>query len=150
MSTLTAYFSKSGRTKKIAEQIADEIHADTYEITTEKKYPSTYIMTILESRKEFKKDEHPKLSSPKIQDFAKYDKIILGFPVWFFTCPMCIVSFLEQYDFTGKEIYPFCTSGGSSCDKATQKIRELCPGAKVHDGVRFTSTDSTTIHTWLE
>ena len=80
--TLTVYFSKSGRTKAIAETIAREISSPLHEITTAKKYPSTYLMTILESRKEFKRNEKPELTSPKIEDFSSYERIIIGFPVF--------------------------------------------------------------------
>ena len=148
--TLVAFFSKSGHTKAIAETIASEISSPLHEITTAKKYPSTYIMTILESRKEFKHNEKPELTSPKIEDFSSYDRIIIGFPVWFFTCPMAVVSWIEQYDFSGKEIYPFCTSGGSSCAKATAKIRELCPGATVHDGIKANTINGEKIRDWLK
>ncbi|MBQ3399609.1 MAG: NAD(P)H-dependent oxidoreductase [Synergistaceae bacterium] len=148
--TLIVYFSKSGRTKAVAETIAGEISAPLYEIVTEKKYPRTYVMTIIESRKEFKRNEKPALVSPKVEDFASYDRIILGFPIWFWTCPMAVVSWLEQYDFSGKEIYPFCTSGSSSCAKATEKIRELCSGANVHDGIKANTIDSVKIQEWLK
>ena len=94
---LIAYFSKSGRTKKIAELIASEINAPLHEIITEKKYPKTYIMTILEARKEFKNNEKPALTS-EIKNFDAYNKILLGFPIWWFTCPQAIVSFLEKYN----------------------------------------------------
>ena len=148
--TLVAFFSKSGHTKAIAETIASEISSPLHEITTAKKYPSTYIMTILESRKEFKHNEKPELTDAKIEDFSSYDRIIIGFPVWFFTCPMAVVSWIEQYDFSGKEIYPFCTSGGSSCAKATAKIRELCPGATVHDGIKANTINGEKIRDWLK
>ena len=148
--TLIACFSKSGHTKAIAEYISQELHAPLHEIITEKKYPRTYFMTILESRKEFKRNEILTLTSEPVPNFSDYQRIILGFPVWFFTCPMAVVSWLSQYDFTGKEIFPFCTSGGSSCTKATVKIRELCPGAKVHDGIRVTKIDSALISGWLK
>ena len=148
--TLVACFSKSGHTKSFAEFIAHEINAPVHEIITEKKYPSTYVMTILESRKEFKHSEYPALVSEPVPNFADYQRIILVFPVWFFTCPMAVASWLKLYDFTGKEIYPFCTSGGSSCVKATAKIRELCPGANVHDGIRITKIDSALVSDWLK
>ncbi|MBQ3402577.1 MAG: NAD(P)H-dependent oxidoreductase [Synergistaceae bacterium] len=148
--TLIAYFSKSGRTRKIAEQIANEINAPLHEILTEKTYPRTYFMTILESRREFKRNEKPKLASPKIEELDSFRRIILGFPIWFWTCPMAVVSWLEEYDFTGKEIYPFCTSGSSSCDKATAKIRELCPGSTVHDGIKANTIDGARIREWLK
>ena len=149
-SSLVAVFSKSGHTKSIAEFIAHEINAPVHQIITEKKYPSTYIMTILESRKEFKHNELPALTSEPVPNFADYQRIILGFPVWFFTCPMAVASWLKLYDFSGKEIYPFCTSGGSNCVKATAKIRELCPGATVHDGIRITKIDSALVSDWLK
>ena len=63
---------------------------------------------------------------------------------------MAVVSWLGQYDFSGKEIYPFCTSGSSSCDKATAKIRELCPGANVHDGIKANTIDGARIREWLK
>ena len=148
--TLVVYFSKSGKTKKTAEYIAGEINAETHEITTEKVYPKSYIMTLLESRKEFKKDERPVLTDERIANFSDYKNIIIGFPVWFFTCPMAIVSFLEHYDFSGKKIYPFCTSGGSNCDKATAKIREICRGAEVHDGIKANNLDKSRISEWLK
>ena len=149
-SSLVAVFSKSGHTKSIAEFIAHEIHAPIHEIITEKKYPRTYVMTILESRKEFKQNEFPTLTSEPVPNFAEYSRILLGFPVWFFTCPMAVASWLKLYDFTGKDIYPFCTSGGSTCTKATLHIRELCPGANVHDGIRFTKIDSALVSDWLK
>lgn len=149
-SSLVAVFSKSGHTKSFAEFIAHEINVPVHEIITEKKYPSTYVMTILESRKEFKHSEYPALVSEPVPNFADYQRIILGFPVWFFTCPMAVASWLKLYDFTGKEIYPFCTSGGSSCTKATAKIRELCPDANVHDGIRITKIDSALVSDWLK
>ena len=149
-SSLVAVFSKSGRTKAIAEFLSQEINAPLHEIITAKKYPSTYIMTILESRREFKNNDKPALTSEPVADFANYQRVILGFPVWFFTCPMAVVSWLEQYDFTGKDIYPFCTSGGSSCAKATAKIRELCPSATVHDGIKISKIDKALISEWLK
>ncbi|MBR0150830.1 MAG: NAD(P)H-dependent oxidoreductase [Synergistaceae bacterium] len=147
--TLTAYFTLSGHTKSIAQFIASQTNSPLCEIITEKKYPRNYLMAILASRKEFKHDERPAIITPKIEDFSSYERIIIGFPIWFFTCPMAVVSWLEQYDFTGKEIFPFCTSGGSNCVKATAKIRQICPGANVHDGIRFTKPDSEAISRWL-
>ena len=149
-SSLVAVFSKSGHTKSFADFIAKEINAPIHEIITEKKYPSSYLMTILESRKEFKHSEYPELVSEPVPNFADYQRIILGFPVWFFTCPMAVASWLKLYDFSGKEIYPFCTSGGSNCVKATAKIRELCPTANVHDGIRITKIDSALVSDWLK
>ena len=147
--TIVIYFSKSGRTKAIAEQIAKEIHAPLHEIVTQKKYPRNYLMTILESRKEFKHDEKPALIDSPVENFDSYKNIIIGFPIWFWTCPMAVVSFIEKYNFTGKSIYPFFTSGSSGGDKAAAKIRELCPGATVYDAFNANKFDSTKISDWL-
>ena len=146
---LIAYFSKSGRTKKIAEFIASEINAPLHEIITAKKYPKTYIMTILEARKEFKRNDKPTITT-EIENFDSYNKILLGFPIWWFTCPQVIISFLEKYDFSGKKIFPFCTSGGSNCEKATEKIRELCKNSQVFDGIKANSLDKSKISEWLK
>ncbi len=147
--TLIVYFSKSGNTKTIAEEIAKVTNAPLHEILTEKTYPKNYVMTILESRKEFKKDERPVLVDSPIENFDAYSRIIIGFPIWFFTCPMAVVSFLEKYNFAGKNIYPFFTSGSSGGDKAAAKIRELCPGATVYDAFNANKFDSTKISDWL-
>ena len=148
--TLVACFSKSGHTKAIAEYISQELHAPIHEIITEKKYPSNYFMTILESRKEFKRNEVLTLTSEPVPNFTDYQRIILGFPVWFATCPMAVISWLKKYDFTGKEIYPFCTSSITNCTKAAAKIREICSSATVHDGIRITKIDSALISGWLK
>lgn len=148
--TLVIYFSKSGNTKKVAEYIAGEINAQTHQITTEKTYPKSYVMTIAESVKEFRKNERLVLTDERIANFSDYKNILIGFPIWCFTCPMAVVSFLEKYDFSGKKIYPFCTSGGSGCDKATAKIREICKGADVHDGIKANTLDKSRISEWLK
>ena len=140
--TLIVCFSKSGHTKQIAEFISQTINAPVHDIITEKKYPKNYFMTILESRREFKSGERPALTSEPVENFSQYDRIIIGFPIWFFTCPMAIVSWLERYD--------FCTSGGSNCAKATEKIREVCRGANVHEGIKVRSIDEKMISEWLK
>ena len=148
--TLIVYFSKSGHTKTIAEEIAKVTNAPLHEILTEKTYPKNYVMTILESRKEFKKDERPVLVDSPIENFDAYSRIIIGFPIWFFTCPMAVVSFLEKYNFAGKNIYPFFTSGGSGGDKATAKIKDLCAGATVHDAINAKNLNGEKISEWLK
>ena len=149
--TLIVCFSKSGHTKAIAEEIAKVTNAPLHEILTEKTYPKSYVMTILESRKEFKKDERPTLIDSPIENFDSYSRIIIGFPIWFFTCPMAVVSFLEKYNFAGKNIYPFFTSGGSGGDKATAKIKDVCKDATVHNAINAKNlNNSEKISEWLK
>lgn len=92
----------------------------------------------------------PKISN-SIDNFENYDTIILGYPIWWSTMPKLINTFLESYDFTGKTIMPFCTSGGSSIDTSVSAIKSECPNATVIDGFRGTgSTSESQIEEWLK
>ena len=124
---LVAYFSKSGITKAAAEKIARVGDGTLFEIVTEKKYPAGYAATVIVAKKEQLVHELPTII-PRVEDFASYDRIALGFPVWWFTCPQAILSFLSQYDFSGKKVLPFCTHGGSGPRKSAADIRAACAG----------------------
>ncbi len=150
MRTLITYFSKTGRTKKAAEQIAEIINCEElYEIKTEKVYPKNYFMTLIAARREFSNNEQPALISEPIKNFDEYERILIGFPVWFWTCPMAILSFLKTYDFSGKSIYPFCTSGSTGCERAKITIEKNCAG-KVFDGIKANKIDREKILDWLK
>lgn len=149
MKSLVIYFSKSGKTKKQAEQIAKTIGADTFEIETEKVYPDSYLKTIAESHKEFKSDEKPALKTAKI-DLSEYDRILIGFPVWFGTCPMAVISFIEKNDFAGKKIYPFCTSGVAGCEKGSSDIAKYAIGADVRTGLKANKLKASEVLAWVE
>lgn len=148
MKTLVAYFSKSGKTKVLADKIAEAIGADIFEIKTVKEYPQNYFKTINEARKEFAAKEYPELVGSV--DISEYDKILIGFPVWMATCPMAVMSFLKQHDFSGKDIYPFCTSSMTGCKKGTQDIAKACPNATVHYGVRVNNMSIDKIKEWVK
>ena len=137
MKTLVAYFSKSGQTAKVAKDIAVILDADIFEIKTEKEYPRSYIKTLAVSRKEFNTGERPALTGD-VDNFDAYDRVMIGFPVWYGTCPMAVVSFLEKHDWAGKDIYPFCTSTSTSIDKSEKDIAEYA-GTTVHKGLRLKS-----------
>ena len=124
---LIAYFSKSGATRAKAEQIARVAGGDLFEIATEKVYPRSYAGTVIVAKKEQLAGELPALTG-RVEDFAAYDRVALGFPVWWFTCPQAVVSFLSQYDFSGKTVWPFCTHGGSGPRRSAEKIRAHCAG----------------------
>ena len=150
MKTLVAYFSRSGRTRRAAEQIAEEVGGTLYEIRTEKTYPKNYFAAILAARREFSAQERPALAGEPAADFESYERVLLGFPIWFGTCPMAVISFLERYDFSGKSVYPFCTSSMGSCAKAKADIERACKGGKVLDGVKANRIDKDKIVRWLE
>ena len=95
-------------------------------------------------------DSRPKISS-KVEDISQYDRIFIGYPVWWYTFPKIINTFLEEYDFNGKEVVPFCTSGSSGIGSASSDMAKVIPGAKVLEGMRLTSSSTDEeIKAWLE
>lgn len=138
---LVAYFSASGVTAKIAKEIAEVEQAVLFEIKPEMLYTaedlnwrnehsrSSVEMTDLNAR--------PAISG-SVEDFGQYDIIFVGFPIWWYREPSIVDTFLDSYDFTGKKVIPFCTSGGSGIAKATEHIRALLgSGVTVDDGKRL-------------
>ncbi len=151
--TLVAYFSKSGNTRKAAEAVARESGGNLYEIQIERDYPKSYFMTVILGMKEFFRKERSRIKSESVAEFDSYENILLGFPIWYGTCPMAVISFLEKYNFTGKNVYIFFTSGGArDCSKAKSDIAKVCPAAKIHDGIRLNSNEIQVdrIKSWLE
>ena len=134
---LVAYFSASGITARAAEKLAKAAGADLYEIKpaipytrkdldwTDKKSRSTVEMKDKAFRPELADHDAP---------VGNYDTILLGFPVWWYTAPTIINTFLEAYDFTGKKIVLFATSGGSGLGRADQDLAASCPGAQIIKG----------------
>lgn len=146
---LIAYYSKTGNTKKAAQQIARITGGTLHAITPQKTYPENYFATIAVAKWEHLKGEKPLLTD-KVENFADYEKILVGFPVWWFTCPQLIKTFMESYDFSGKKVYPFCTHGGSGPKNSTRDIKEVCRNAEIADCFDATKdlTDNK-IKSWL-
>ena len=144
---LVAYFSKSGITKAAAEKIARVGDGTLFEIVTEKKYPAGYAATVIVAKKEQLVHELPAIVS-RVDDFESYDTIALGFPVWWFTCPRVILTFLSQYDFSGKKVLPFCTHGGSGPRKSADDIRAACAG-DVKDCFDANGATDDAVRRWL-
>lgn len=151
---LVAYFSVGGTTKGVAEKLADVTGADIFEIKPKKMYTDDDVDY-----------NNPKCrSSMEMADITcrpeilfknnsmdSYDVIFVGYPIWWYREPSIIDTFMEQYDFTGKTIVPFCTSGGSDLGKAAQNMQKLAEGASVNSGRRFTAaTESAELKTWAE
>ena len=137
---LVAYFSASGVTGSVAEKLADEIGADLFEIVPEKPYTNADLdwqNSRSRSSVEMKdRDARPAIAS-KIDDMSRYDVIFVGFPVWWYREPSIIDTFMEAYDFSGKTIVPFATSGGSGLGDAPKNMQALAKGSKVENGKRF-------------
>ena len=137
---LVAYFSASGTTGNIAKKLASAINADLYEITPAKKYSSADLnwndknsRTSIEMRD---KSSRPELAD-KNASISEHDIIFLGFPIWWYVAPTIINTFLESYDFSGKKIILFATSGGSGFGQAVQGLQSSAPNAKIIEGKLF-------------
>ena len=137
MSKLVTYFSASGVTEAKAKELAKAVGADLYEIAPEVRYTnadlnwmdkksrSSVEMRDQSSRPELAETEH---------DFGAYDVIYIGFPIWWYTAPTIINTFLETFDFSGKKIVLFATSGGSSIDRSVRDLRQQYPALHITGG----------------
>lgn len=102
------------------------------------------------NKEQYDDSSRPAISG-KIENLSDYDTIYLSYPIWWGTMPKIINTFLESYDFSGKTIMPFCTSGGSGIASSVSAIKTECPNTNVRDGLRGTgSTDEEQIKTWAE
>lgn len=130
--SLVAYFSASGVTAKAAEKIAAAAGADLYEIQPEEPYtPADLNWMDKKSRSTVEMDDptcRPAIAEA-VEDMEQYDTVWVGFPVWWYVEPRIVDTFLESYDFAGKKMIPFATSGGSGIQKAEKSLREHCPAA---------------------
>ena len=105
---LVAYFSWSGNTKDAAQYIAQRLGADEFEIIREKPYPTEYDPCTEDAKAEKEANERPVIKGA-VENMAQYDVVFVGVPVWWYTAPMPVFTFLEQYDLKGKTVIPFCT-----------------------------------------
>lgn len=138
--TLVVYFSASGVTAKVAKGLADAIGADIFEIVPavpyteedldwrDKSSRSSVEMSDTSSRPEIAK---------KCENISDYENVFLGFPIWWYQAPTIINTFLEEYDFTGKKIITFATSGSSEMGKTNEKLLDSCKGAELLEGKVF-------------
>jgi flavodoxin len=131
---LIAYFSHGGNTRVVAEILQKEIGGDIFEIKTVQTYPKEFNPLIDMAKREQEANARPSLST-QVEDMSAYDTIFLGYPNWWGTMPMALFSFLEQYDFAGKTVIPFCTHNGSRLGSSVRDIERLCPEATILDGL---------------
>lgn len=138
---LVAYFSASGVTKKVAEELAKVEQADLFEIRPETPYTAADLdWKDQQSRStlEMKDPSCRPAVTGKVENMAQYDVVFVGFPIWWTVEPRVVDTFLEAHDLTGKKIVPFCTSGGSGAGDAVKRIREIAgAAATVDEGKRL-------------
>ena len=151
---LVAYFSASGVTAKVAENLADAIGADIFEIQPEVPYTKADLNWMDKKSRSTIEMSDP-TSRPAIaakrDNMDEYDTIFVGFPIWWYIAPTIINTFLESYDLKGKTIIPFATSGGSDMGKTNEKLAPSCPGAKLLHGKVFNYHSSKAdLSAWVE
>ncbi len=151
---LVAYFSASGVTKKLAENLGEAISADLFEIVPEQMYTKADLnWQDQNSRSSVEMKDRscrPAIAS-KVEDMAQYDVIFVGFPVWWYREPSIIDTFAEAYNFNGKTIVPFATSGSSGIGDSGKNIGELAVGSKTVEGKRFSANASAEeLKAWAE
>lgn len=137
MKTLVAYFSASGVTKKAAEKLAKAANADLFEIKPVTPYTKAdldWMDKNSRSTLEMKDPNSRPAIAEKLDNMGDYDRIFIGFPVWWYVAPTIIDTFVESYDFSGKTLIPFATSGGSGLGKTVEVLEKLAPGAEWNPG----------------
>ena len=130
---LVVYFSHSGNTKEVANQIKEATGADVFEIVPEKAYPTNYQAVVDQAKKEIAEGHKPAIKG-KIENIEQYDTIFVGSPCWWATIAPPVATFLSGYDLSGKTIIPFMTHEGSRMGHTGDDIKKLCPKSKVLDG----------------
>lgn len=147
---LVAFFSRTGEnygvgviekgnTHIIADMIAEEMNADTFEIVRVTPYPEAYRDCTDEAQEEKTANARPELTAA-VENFDDYDIIFLGYPNWWGDMPMPVYTFIESYDFSGKTVIPFCTHGGSRLSGTVQTLRDKLENAEVLDGFEIEGT----------
>lgn len=150
---LVAYFSASGVTKKTAEMVAEAGGYDLYEITPKVAYTKADLnwmdkkarSTVEMNDKKFR----PELGGSDV-DIAAYDEILIGFPIWWYVAPTIINTFLEKYDFSGKKITLFATSGGSGFGNTVKELEPSAPGAQIVEGKLLNRMSRQEIADWVK
>lgn len=130
---LIAYFSWSGNTETLANMIHEKVGGELYEITTVTPYTDDYDDLLDQAQQEQRDDTRPEIAN-HIDNFEKYEVVFVGYPNWWSDTPMAILSFLEQYNFTGKTVVPFCTHGSGGFGSSIKSITDSASEANILDG----------------
>ena len=150
---LVAYFSASGVTKKVAEMISEVSGYELYEIKPKQAYTKADLNWMDKNSRssvEMKdKKFRPEIITKDIE-MSDYDEIILGFPIWWYVAPTIINTFLEVYDFSGKKITLFATSGGSGFGNTVSELKPSAPNADIVEGKLLNNANKQEVENWLK
>ncbi len=146
-------YVKVGNTEIVVNNMKNLIDADTFKIEMKDPYSPVYMTCIEEAKKDLRENARPELINYP-DGLDGYDTVILGYPNYWGTMPMAVVTFLDRFDFTGKTILPFCTNEGSGMGSSERDLKKYAPGADIKRGLSITgsrASDSTgTVEKWLK
>ena len=159
MGVLIAYYSRKGEnywaggvkelakgnTERVAEFVREAVGGDLFEIQTVKEYAADYYECIDDAKAELQANARPELRG-FVEDMDAYDTIFLGYPNWWGTCPMCVLTFLEHYDLGGKRIIPFCTNEGSGMGGSEKTLAKACPDSTIEPGLSVLGHEAADSH----
>ena len=150
MKTLIACFSAQGTTARLAKELAGMLGADLFEIVPEKPYTQADIRwtnPLARCNREMLTRRDVPVRG-RVEDFAQYDTVLLGFPIWYGCEPNVVNTFCKGYDWTGKRVFAFATSGGNGIGKTAEKLSPYVRGAATLDAMRVTTAGE--VRDWLE
>ena len=151
--TLVAYFSASGVTEKVAEMIAEVSGSDLYEIAPKVPY-TTADLNWMNKKSRSSVEMADKSIRPEMAEgdaaIENYDTVVIGFPIWWYVAPTIINTFLEKYDFSGKKIILFATSGGSGFGNTVKELKPSAPGAEIVEGKLLNRANKQEIEKWVK
>ena len=153
MKKLVAYFSASGVTEKTAQKLAKAVGADIFEIKPAVPYTHADLDWTNNKSRSSVEMSNPQ-SRPEIcsycENMDEYDTVYVGFPIWWYVAPTIIDTFLESYDFSGKTVIPFATSGGSGMGKTVDVLKKVCPNATWKAGGIVNRMTESELAKWAE
>ena len=153
MKTLVAYFSATGTTKALAQNLSEVVHGDLYEITPEQPYTAADLDWHDENSRssiEMNKDKsiRPAIKG-NVENMDQYEVVYVGFPIWWYVAPTIINTFLESYNFEGKKVITFATSGGSPMGKTLDSLKPSAPKANWVEGKVLNHASKKDIEAWV-
>lgn len=149
---LVVYFSQTGTTEQVAQEIQRQTGGDLFKMETRQNYPKNHKQLVDYAKKELEANARPGLKA-QIPNLEAYDVVFVGYPIWWYTLPMPLFTFFESHAFAGKTVIPFCTHGGSRLSGTVELIKKLAPDAKVLGGLAISRDDTDKIQSdvsaWL-
>ena len=147
MKAAIIYYSKSGVTEKIARKIQAKTDADFYFVEPDKKYGG-YLSAVASVAVE-KMKKKPAKTRTQVADFARYDVVFIGFPVWYYTAPQFVQDYIKACDLSGKRVIPFVTAGANGRESSYKTLQNLLPDSEITDYFYTSNINKVDVDAWL-